>query len=250
MVEGFSVAEQHALASLFDLSRERQTAYVRWRPGAARAPALILVDGSSPRAVDAALTHLEDRPDLLPIWVVSCAQDEDRMPANVVDVIQRPIQWQRLLSGMDVLFASASTSDIGVDLNLDDADAFGTQPQVLESHERVLLVHQEAAVALLVRAWLGARGFCELDHVRDLAQASAELKAHPYAAVLIGADEPAPGLWAVVAQARNQMATVFFLAKHAPLLYRAKAMFHHVAGVLTPPLNLRPVTEVLSQRRK
>jgi hypothetical protein len=247
LIEGFSAAEQHALASMFELSRERATVYVRWREGAARGPALMLVDGSSPTAVDGALTHLENRPDLLPIWVVSKPEDEARMPANVVDVIRRPIDWQRMLSAMDALFAAPES---GVDLDLDDEDSFVTRPQVLESVERVLLVHEAQDVPLLVRAALSARGFCELDHVADLASAQAEIEAQPYAAVLIGAEHARPELWPLVARARNQMATVFLLARRPTLLFRLQAFMHNVSAVLTPPLNLGPVTSVLAQRRK
>jgi CheY-like chemotaxis protein len=248
LLEGFGAAERHALSSMFWLSRSRSTVYWQWRVGSARPPSVLLVDAGSSLAIDAALVHLENHPELRSIWVHNIEGVPPRIPEDAAAVLSRPLDWQALLAVLDEMYAPGGEHTWAEGAH-GEPEAGHTMPDVLESNERVLVVDPNREHWLLVRAWMASRGYCDLDETASLSQAHEWLTQHPYAAVVVSDLWHKPDIWRLVDTAKNHMAAPFVLSAKPTLALRAKAKLKGVQAVLTLPLDLRPLTAVLHSRR-
>ncbi len=247
LVYGFGPTERHAIKSMFELSRERQTVYLPWREGAARRASIILVDGSSEGARRGFSQAMAERPDLLPIWVVNSEADEVFAPPNVLDVFLRPIDWQGLIGAMDTLFNVHGHDSGAVDLDLDRIEATDTTPDVIESVERMLLVEPSRDRRLFIRAAMAARGYCELDDVESCVEGRSLLHHQGYAVAMINVEVEDPAAWELVATARNRMAATFVMGDSMTLRLKAWSAGAHMLSL--QQLDLTSVAEALSLAR-
>ncbi len=245
MVYGFDSAERHAIRSLLALSRDRATVYLPWREGAARRPSIILVDGSSEGARRGYAEAMATHPEMLPVWVISSDVDHQHTPPNVLEVLNRPIDWQRLVGAMDHLFDVHGSDSAAVDLDLDRMESADTTPDVLESKERILLVDADRDTRLFIRAALAARGFCELDDVASVIEAQSLLRFQHYVVAMINVGDAGAQAWDLVSMARNRMATPFVIASNRGPLIRLRAWAAGAKGVLAPPFDVQDVETVL-----
>jgi hypothetical protein len=249
LVYGFNAAERHALKMMFELSRDRATVYMAWREGSARAPSVILVDGSSSSARRGYLDASQQLPSLMPIWVVSDESEVLHAPPGVLEVLRRPIDWQRLVASMDALFLESGGDSASVDLDLDFMDTADTSPDVIESGERILVVDGNRDHRLLLRAALAARNLCELDDTDTVHEARVLLHHHHYAAALISLDGNEDAKWELVNTARNQMASTYLISDDGGWRLAMKAKAAGCAGVLASPFDITPVVRDVAAAR-
>jgi two-component system, cell cycle response regulator len=201
-VIGFNGTERSMLSSIFALAARRDPGFVQYDPVSKTAPHLYLVDADD----QAALTEFRalNRHASLPAVLVGSCQ-----PAEGVVVVERPIQWARLIQAMeDALGTADETMPAPLEslprqpdsLENSGSWAIRTSPpgsnlasagKKIESGDVVLVVDDNATVRTFMQAKLAPFKF-EVDFAESGEQAVGLTGAREYACIFL--DVVLPGI--------------------------------------------------------
>jgi CheY-like chemotaxis protein len=190
-VVGFSVAERNAFGSLLRLSAQRSPTYALWSLKYTRPATIAVVDGTSPEALSSLLD--DHRSQVRALWVGANA------PILAWRRFERPIEWIKILKGMDDAHAAAQDdtdpgldSGIGAQLEADASRPFGAVPdsELPTLRKRLLVVDDDVTARLYLRAKLAVLKDTDIDEADNGNTALAMVRRHDYAGVLLDVNLP------------------------------------------------------------
>lgn len=216
-VVGFSDVERHALNTVFRLSEERDLTYAPWVPLVApgATPTLmtaevLLVDGASAEAV---LSHAKETPTgQRLIWIGPDA------PEHAWRVMQRPIQWAKVIHDLDAVYAARLVDSGYLDLDFTSPAPLGADPMAPQPPaRRALLVGTDLSERETLHHRLTAVGVLEIDVVGNTESAVELIGRNVYCCGAFNLDDQHLDAWSL---ARlfvdgNPQALTIGLSEHA-----------------------------------